>query len=181
MTGIPASAKVALRPLQPSDAERVHALLSNWVVVRHMLFPLCSREESEGFVRDAVSESNAGSWRSIVRAVADASSLVGLCGIAILPGSEEGEIWYLVDPDCWGRGIATAAAEALLRMGFTELGLHRMWASCLPENPASVKVLEKLGMRCEGLRRQNLKIHGQWRDSFVYAILREEWLRAAGH
>jgi RimJ/RimL family protein N-acetyltransferase len=101
--------------------------------------------------------------------------LVGLGGLVILRGASDGEIWYLVSPEWWGRGIATQAATQLLRFGFAEMHLHRIWATCLPENPASRRVLEKAGMRQEGFLVKNLKIHGEWRSSFLYAILDEEW------
>lgn len=106
---------------------------------------------------------------------------MGLCGVVILRGAEEGEIWCLVDPARWGQGIATQAAQELLEIGFTELGLHRIWASCLPENPASSRVLEKVGMRKEGFLIKNLKIHGEWKSSHLYALLAEEWRRRPGH
>jgi len=169
-----------LRKLDPGDLDSVHALLSRMDVVRYMLFPLCSRAESEKFVRDSIAESPDDPWRSVVRAIVEDGALVGLCGVAILRGSEEGEIWYLLDPSCWSRGIATHAARQLLRLGFAELGLHRLWASCLPENPASVRVLEKAGLRKEGFLVRNLKIHGEWRSSFLYAILADEWAGTAG-
>jgi hypothetical protein len=84
-------------------------------------------------------------------------------------------MWYLVRPDCWRHGVATESARALLRIGFSEMNLHRMIASCLPENPASSRVLEKIGMGREGYRLSNLEIHGVWHDSSLYSILREEW------
>jgi RimJ/RimL family protein N-acetyltransferase len=98
-----------------------------------------------------------------------------------LRGAEEGEIWYLVAPESWGKGIATKAAKHLLDFGFGELSLHRIWATCLPENPASARVLEKVGMRKEGLLVKNLMIHGVWKSSFLYAILAEEWSRASSN
>jgi RimJ/RimL family protein N-acetyltransferase len=101
--------------------------------------------------------------------------------VAILRGAEEGEIWYLVEPESWGKGIATEAAKHLLDFGFGELGLHRIWATCLPENPASARVLEKAGMRKEGFLVGNLKIHGVWKSSFLYAMLAEEWSRASSN
>ena len=89
---------IQLRRLEWDDIDTVHALVSRRDVVRHMLFPVCSREESEKFLRDSVVESPSDSWRSIVRAVTDRSTgmLVGLCGVVIQGGAEEGEIWYLV-------------------------------------------------------------------------------------
>ncbi|MFY9728381.1 MAG: GNAT family protein [Bryobacteraceae bacterium] len=172
---------VKLRRLEESDIEAVHALVSRMDVVRYMLLPLCSRAESEKFLRDSMIESPSEPWRSVVRAICDSPGepLVGLCGVVILRGAEEGELWYLVDPAAWGKGIATQAAQQLLALGFGELGLHRIWATCFPENPASARVLEKAGMRKEGFLTKNLKIHGEWKSSFLYAMLAEEWNRAA--
>jgi RimJ/RimL family protein N-acetyltransferase len=168
---------VKLRKLEPGDLDAVHALVSRMDVVRHMLLPLCSREESEEFLRNSILETPADPWRSMVRAISGCPSgnLVGLCGVVVLRGAEEGEIWYLVNPESWGKGIATDAARQLLDFGFRELGLHRIWATCLPENPASARVLEKVGMRREGFLVGNLKIHGVWKSSFLYAMLAEEW------
>lgn len=174
---------VQLRKLQPGDLDAVHALTSRMDVVRYMLLPVCSRVESEKFLRDAIDEAPSEPWRSVVRAIVEPQTVavVGLCGVVILRGAEEGEIWYLVDPARWGQGIATQAAQKLLEIGFTELGLHRLWASCLPENPASSRVLEKVGMRKEGFLVKNLKIHGEWKSSHLYALLAEEWRRRPGH
>ena len=171
---------IGLRALESGDIDAVHALTSRMDVVRHMLLPLCSRDDSEKFLRESLPESSSDPWRSIVRAIIDSApgNVVGLCGVVILRGAEEGEIWYLVEPESWGKGIATEAAKHLLDFGFGELGLHRIWATCLPENPASARVLEKVGMRKEGFLVKNLKIHGEWKSSFLYAMLAEEWSHA---
>lgn len=174
---------VRLRSLKPGDVDAVHALISRMDVVRYMLLPLCSREESEKFLRDALLESPSDPWRSVVRGISNhpRGDLVGICGVVILRGAEEGEIWYLVEPESWGKGIATESARHLLDYGFGELGLHRIWATCLPENPASARVLEKVGLRKEGFLVKNLKIHGVWKSSFLYAMLAEEWSRATAN
>jgi RimJ/RimL family protein N-acetyltransferase len=172
------STVVKIRELKPSDLESVHRLLSDWNVVRYMFLPHCTtREESRKCLEDLITETPGGAWLSVVRAVEDLDSgdVIGLCGIAILHESEQGEIWYLVRPEYWGHGIAAEAARALLRIGFEEMNLHRMFATCLPENPASSRVLEKIGMRKEGYQLKNLKIHAVWHDSFLYAILYDEW------
>lgn len=74
---------VGLRRLESGDLDAVHALISNMDVVRHMLFDLCSREQSEKFLRDSILESPGDPWRSIVRAITHGLSddLVGLCGL----------------------------------------------------------------------------------------------------
>jgi hypothetical protein len=91
MGGEPSTAGgVRLRRLQAGDLEAVHLLLSNWEVVRYMLLPLCSCEESGKFLRDAMDEHVSPAWRSVVRAVVDADSgrLIALGGVAILLGWE---------------------------------------------------------------------------------------------
>lgn len=175
---------VVLRPLTATDLDAVHSLLSDWTVVRYMMLPHCeSLQQSRECLDDLIRQDPAEAWTSVVRAIEapDSALPVGLCGIAILHGSEQGEIWYLVRPAHWGRGIGGLAAGELLRIGFAEWNLHRIYATCLPENPASARVLAKIGMRKEGYQVRNLKIHGTWHDTHLYAILREEWETGSLH
>lgn len=173
MTGVP---RVRLRELEEGDVAAVFRLLSDMRVVRCMLFPLFTEEMARNFVRDARAASPEGP-PSLVRAIifADSGVIVGLCGLAIDRDHQQGEAWYLLEPDYWGKGLATEAVAQLLAAGFGQLRLHRIFATCLPGNPASAHVLKKLGMRREGYQRKNLRIHGEWHDSFLYAMLREEW------
>ena len=143
-----------------------------------MRLPHCETlAQTQKCLDELIIETPAGAWTSVVRAVETPESalVVGLCGIAVLTKSETGEIWYLVRHDRWGQGIAQFAAGELLRIGFSELKLHRIFATCLPENPASARVLEKIGMRRENYQLKNLKIHDVWHDSYQYGIVRPEW------
>jgi [ribosomal protein S5]-alanine N-acetyltransferase len=175
------TARLVLRPLHTGDEGPVFTLLSDERVVRYMLFPLFDRERARTFVaRIGQPASGADKPRQAILGIAERSnekSLVGLCGLVLNPELAEGEAWYLLRPDLWGRGLVTEAARALVTIGFEDLGLHRIWASCLPVNPASARVLEKLGFRREGYLRQNLRIHGVWQDSYLYAVLGDEWGR----
>lgn len=89
--------------------------------------------------------------------------------------NKNGEIGYIVNPDYWGKGLATDVANLLIDFGFSELKLHRIYATCDPRNIGSSKVLEKVGMTKEGRIRENLLIKGGWRDSLLYSILENEW------
>lgn len=93
-----------------------------------------------------------------------------------------GVLGYGVARSCWGRGIASEAARAVMDYGFEAFNLAKVWARADPRNGASVRVLEKLGMRREGLLREHLLIRGERVDRVYYGILREEWEagRAAG-
>ena len=83
-----------------------------------------------------------------------------------------------LDPSYWGRGYATESARAMLDFGFTELKLHRVSAYCIAENTSSSRVLERVGMRREGVQRQKEWMKGRWWDTYMYAMLRHEWQRA---
>ena len=75
----------------------------------------------------------------------------------------------------WNNGYATEGARVLLGVAFTKLGLHRVWAICDVRNHASYRVMEKLGMRREAWFKKDVWQKGEWRDSYLYAILAEEW------
>ncbi len=91
------------------------------------------------------------------------------------PGAREGDIGYVLDQRFWGQGYGMEAAGRLLRFGFGELGLHRIFAICDPRNVGSIRVLEKIGMQREGRLREHMLVRGEWCDSLVYAILEGEW------
>lgn len=102
--------------------------------------------------------------------------LIGNCGIRNQSvGSLQAELGYELDPQYWGMGYATEAAKAIMEFGFVELQLHRIWSSCVSDNLGSVRVLEKLGMRCEGRLREVEYYKDRWWDTLTYAILAQEW------
>ena len=70
---------------------------------------------------------------------------------------------------------ATEAARAMMRFGFAELGVHRIWAECVADNVASARVLDQLGMRREARFREHQWARGRWWDTLIYAILDHEW------
>lgn len=107
--------------------------------------------------------------------LADGGQLIGNCGIRLeKAGAREGEVGYEIDPLYWGRGYATEAARAMVRFGFGELGLHRIRGHTVAENVASQRVMEKLGMRCEGRLRENEWFRGRWWDTLVYGVLEQD-------
>ncbi len=93
----------------------------------------------------------------------------------IVMGSLRGAaIGYWVSRDLAGRGVAPTAVALAGDHCFTELGLHRLEVNIRPENVASLRVVEKLGFRDEGLRRRYLHIDGDWRDHRTFALVAEE-------
>ena len=73
-----------------------------------------------------------------------------------------------------GRGVMTRAVRALVPFAFRALHLHRLEAACLPHNGASMRLLEKVGFRREGLARGLVCINGRWQDHIVFALLSDD-------
>ena len=93
--------------------------------------------------------------------------------------SRQGEIGWSFHPDVQGRGLATEGAREVLRLGFEVVGLHRIWAGCDARNAASLRVMERLGMRHEATYIDAELHKGEWATEIVYGLLEDEW-RAQG-
>jgi len=103
--------------------------------------------------------------------------MIGWCGLGFLPEIGETEVAYLLDKDYWNRGYATEAARISLGYGFEEAGLDRIIALAFPENAASRRVMEKIGMAYKEMIhiwKLNLVIYSITRDVYRAAGLRRE-------
>jgi len=100
---------------------------------------------------------------------------IGLAGMTLSNDKFRlGEIYYKLDPQFWGKGYATEVANKLISTGFEEFDLHKVEAGVAVGNERSIKVLEKAGMKREGLRRKILPIRGEWVDNYHYAIVEND-------
>jgi RimJ/RimL family protein N-acetyltransferase len=103
-------------------------------------------------------------------------SLVGTIGLRDIDAEHsQAELGFWVAVECWGQGYATEAARAVVGFGFGQLGLNRIYAHHMVRNPASGRVLTKVGMKQEGLLRQRVRKWGVFEDVVPMAMLREEW------
>lgn len=89
------------------------------------------------------------------------------------------ELGYVFHPGHGGRGLATEAATALVDWGFTEFGLHRIYARCHGRNVPSARLMARLGMRQEARHVGSYLFRGEWADQLVFAVLAHEWSRRA--
>lgn len=101
--------------------------------------------------------------------------LVGAVGLVIHKKFDRAELGYWIGVPYWDLGYCTEAGHALLAFGFGRLGLNRVHASHLARNPASGRVMEKLGMTREGIARQHVRKWDRHEDLVLYGVLREEW------
>lgn len=102
--------------------------------------------------------------------------IVGQLNVAnILHGSVSScVIGYWIAPEKAGLGITPTAVALAMDYLFNVVGLHRVEIDVRPENGPSIRVVQKLGLRYEGLKRNYIHIHGQWRDHYVFALTEDE-------
>lgn len=104
--------------------------------------------------------------------------LIGECNINNVHrgAMQGGSIGYWIDQASAGRSFTSEAVVCALSFSFEELGLHRIEIAIIPRNQRSRRVVEKLGLREEGIAQRFLEINGEWEDHVRYAITSEEWL-----
>lgn len=103
------------------------------------------------------------------------NALIGAIDLRLEPDNALADMGYAIHPDHWNRGYVTEAAAALVRFGFETLGLNRIHAHHFATNPASGRIMEKIGMQREGVMRQRFRKWGQFVDTIHYAILRSDY------
>jgi ribosomal-protein-alanine N-acetyltransferase len=102
-------------------------------------------------------------------------TLLGCIGLTINREHERAALGYWIGKPYWGNGYCTEAARAAVQFGFEELGLNRIYATHFTRNPASGRVMAKIGMTHEGCHREHFKKWGVPEDLVTYAILRSEF------
>jgi RimJ/RimL family protein N-acetyltransferase len=105
--------------------------------------------------------------------------LVGCVGVSINAAHRHGELGYWVGPDYWNRGYCTEASRAILAMAFNSLQLYRIESRHFARNPSSGRVMEKLGMKREGLQRGAMLKWDTFEDIVLFGILESDWRTSA--
>ena len=105
----------------------------------------------------------------------DGDAVIGATGLGVAREHERAELGYWIGEPYWGQGYATEAGRAVVQYGFDDLGLNRIQAHHFTSNPASGRVLEKIGMTHEGTHRQMFRKWGEYKDVEAYSILRSQF------
>lgn len=177
--------RLIIRPFRAEDGPGLYAYLSDENVVRFEPYGVFTEEAAhrEAAIRaenpcfGAVCLKERGGSNDLRRSTV-------LIGNVYLSEQEYGawEIGYVFNANFWGKGYATEAMRTVLDDTFRNRGAHRVVAGCDPENTASWRLLERLGLRREGHLLQNIyfktdeKNRPLWKDSYLYGLLREEYL-----
>lgn len=100
---------------------------------------------------------------------------IGGVGLRVDDQHQNAELGYWLGAPYWGKGYATEAAREMLRYGFEDLQLHRIFASHFKHNVASGRILLKLGMNHEGCQREQIRKWDRFVDLELYGLLRHDW------
>jgi ribosomal-protein-alanine N-acetyltransferase len=170
--------RVRLRELDERDAPAVHAWTGDETAVEYVPLGPLDLPGTFRYVRQLVGEARQRPREAYTVAIADPQGdVVGTVSLLVeSPTHRRGEIGYILRRDQWGLGYATEAAGLMIDLAFRDLGLNRVWAVCDPDNPASARVMEKVGMRYEGCLRGDLLVRGAFRDSLVFGIVANDWI-----
>ncbi len=170
--------RLLLRKFTEDDVAAVFEYGRDPEVARFVTWsPHATPDDSRAFVGAAMADYAAGRigpWGVVVK---DEGRLIGSAGfVNWQPEHGRAEVGYAIGRAHWGKGLVTEALREIARFAFAVMQLNRLVALCEPENVASARVMEKVGMRYEGTLRQYTFIKGAFRDLEVRALLRAEWV-----
>ena len=172
--------RLLLRKLKKVDFEAVHSYAGCAENLIYVQWGPNTEEETHAFIQSALTLADENPITNYQFAVVlkEADKLIGGCNLYLL-SEKEAEIGWLIHRNHWSKGYGTEIGGALLKFGFKDLDLHRINAHCDAENNASSRVMEKIGMRREGLffevRPAHKKSDKPYGDELCYAILKSDW------
>lgn len=166
--------RLALRPFRLSDVDAVLGYESDGAYAEFLgLPPTYRRSDAE---RSVASRMLCDWTRSAMWAVDLGGDAIGHVGMTLYAGHGRIDLYYGLAPAHWGKGFMTEAVRAAIDAAFTSHpDVNRIQADANPENPASLRVMEKAGMTPEGVLRQYVVIRDTATDQVMCSILRREW------
>jgi RimJ/RimL family protein N-acetyltransferase len=170
--------RLLLRPYAEGDLDALHAIQSREDVARFLYWDPRQRDEVLEVIRRRTDTGITGEGDTLVLAIVprDVGFVVGDVSLTYVSETHQlGEIGFVLHPDHQGKGYASEAAREFLRIGFEDLGLHRIIGRCEARNDASARLMERLGMRREGHLIENEWVKGEWQSELVFAMLAAEW------
>lgn len=170
--------RLVLRPVRDDDAEALFALHSDAHVLRFWDAPPWREPaRAEAFIAASRRISADGEGARLVVERSSDGRFLGWCGLTRWSAEHRSaSLGFVYVEAAWGHGYATESAHALLAWGYDALPLNRVQAECDTRNAACARVLEKLGFVREGTLREDCVVDGVVSDSWVYGLLRRDWL-----
>ncbi len=171
--------RIVLRKIKTSDTDDMFEYSSNPETSKYLLWsPHMSREVTKSTIGIILDGYKNGTFHDFAAVLKENGKMIGTVGFTSVDEANCcAEIGYVLNPKYHGHGYATEAVKLLLNFAFCELGLNRIEARYMPENEASLKVMERVGMTCEGILRSRLYVKGQFKNVGVCSILSNDYYR----
>lgn len=163
--------RLRIRKFELNDVQAVLEYTADNQVMKYIPEGVFTEEDAVKFI-DANMSDKAEKFAVVLK---DENTLIGHIVFHKYFGQHTYEIGWVFNPRFQNKGYGSEAAKSVLKYGFEELKLHRIIATCQPENKASYRVMEKIGMRREGYFKKCIPQGDGWWDEYYYAILEEEW------
>jgi ribosomal-protein-alanine N-acetyltransferase len=169
--------RLVLRRLEADDLEDLFEYASDPELARYTSWPAHeSTDDTREFLNHVLALYKNGEvapWGVVYKAD---GKLVGTCGfLDWYLDSSRAEIGYALSNAYWGRGLMTEAVRRIIAFGFRKMELNRIQGRCEVENIGSSRVMEKAGMKLEGVLREHEYAKGRYLDMAMYSVLRREW------
>jgi RimJ/RimL family protein N-acetyltransferase len=178
--------RLLLRAFELADYEALREIDSDPEVLRYRSRAVITPADTRAFLEHAVAAAAETPPRAqhvfalVPRGPAPTGvRVIGQCGLTVLPPGRDAFMWYALNRGFWGQGYTSEAARAVLGYGFEQAGLERIFAECHPDNVASLRVMQKIGLRPEAHTPQEDERFPERRDFHRYALRAAEWPRAS--
>ncbi|MCD2345480.1 MULTISPECIES: GNAT family N-acetyltransferase [Clostridium] len=170
--------RLILRPFELSDSSRVKELAGNPKIAETTLNVPHPYEDGMAESWISFHKESFINKKAVVYAIVtkDNNELIGTAALHINNVHRKAELAYWIGVPYWRKGYCSEASKALLKFGFKELNLNRIYALAMASNVASYSVMKKIGMKYEGTRRQDILKNGIPVDLKSYAILSDEFI-----
>jgi [ribosomal protein S5]-alanine N-acetyltransferase len=175
--------RLTLRPLTPADSAPIQAAAGRREVADTMIsipHPFSARD-AERYVRARIAQYRRGRALALGLWSRPDQAFCGLVELRAIDREHAlAELSFWLAAGRQGRGYMGEAIAAVLRLAFEDLGLNRVYAYHMTRNPASGRVLARLGFQPEGLLRQRVRKWGVFEDVILQALLRQDWIGTTG-
>ena len=171
--------RLILRKLELRDTPLYYERISSReAVAKSMLWdPHRSYEQTEAVVLKSILRYEDPACHRWVIALRQDDTIIGVADLLRFTEDHRCSFAYMIGEDFWGNGYATEALRAIFAYGFDHLGLLQIEADHFSNNPASGRVMQKLGMQHIGTRINAYKTHGQFRNADAYSLTKEQFIR----
>ena len=169
--------RLILRELKRGDAKDMYQYSSNPRTSEFLLWDVHkSFEYTKEFIDYVISKYKSGEYNDWALVYKFDNKMIGTCGFTKIDQENSvAEIGYVINPEYWNLGLATEAAEAVIKFAFETMRMNRVEAKFMYGNDASLAVMKKVGMRFEGYHRDMLFVKGKYRTVGYASILKSEY------